>query len=78
MAIKCMHCQFYPNSYAAWCHAYQGIRCGNLAFILRHLSGYEGAGPRIVEADRAAYHERPLDYGHNTGQGEYAFGADIG
>ena len=71
---KCLHCQFYPNSHAARCYEERGLTSGNLAYILRHLPGYEVAGPEMIEAVRVAFKKQPLKYEHNDGQGGYVMG----
>ena len=71
---KCQHCQFYPNSHAARCYAIHGRRSGNLAFILHSLPNYKPAGPRMIEAVRAAFKKRPLNFKHTNGRGGYVLG----
>ena len=58
----CEHCKYYPNSHVSRCYGFIRYRSGNLAYILRHLPGNEPAGPEVIEAVRAAFKERPLEY----------------
>ena len=76
--FNCEHCEYYPNSHAARCYADCGNRSGNLAFILRHLPGYEPAGPGIIEGVRAAFKNCPLEYNDKPGEKGYLFsGAEL-
>ncbi len=72
---KCLHCQFYPNSHAARCYDRHGLYCGNLAYIMRHLPGFNVPGPEMIEAVRAAFKKRPLEYAHENGVGGYILGS---
>ena len=72
---KCLHCQFYPNSHAARCYGRHGLYCGNLAYIMRHLRGFPVACSETIEAVRAAFRKRPLEYEHQDGAGGYALGS---